>query len=63
VRWVRLADTSHIFRKTAATMLDEAGLSAREIADQLGHSKPSLTLDVYMGRGVATTRAAEALER
>ena len=28
--------TSHVFRKTAATELDRAGLSARQIADQLG---------------------------
>jgi integrase len=55
--------TSHVFRKTAATMLDEAGLSALEIANQLGHRNVSMTLDVYLGRGVATTRAAEALER
>jgi integrase len=27
--------TSHVFRKTCATILDEAGLSARAIADQL----------------------------
>lgn len=42
--------------------LDAAGLSAREIADQLGHSKPSLTQDVYMGRKAASTRAAEVFE-
>ncbi len=41
--------TSHNFRKTTATVLDEAGLSARLIADQLGHSRPSMTQDVYMG--------------
>jgi integrase len=33
--------TSHTFRKTAATILDEAALSARLVADQLGHSRPS----------------------
>jgi len=44
-------------------MLDEAGLSARAVADQLGHSRPSMTQDVYMGRKVASTAAAEALER
>jgi integrase len=54
--------TSHALRKTAATLLDAAGLSAREIADQLGHSKPSLTQDVYMGRKVASTRAANVFE-
>ena len=54
--------TSHALRKTTATLLDAAGLSAREIADQLGHAKPSLTQDTYLGRKVASTRAAEALE-
>lgn len=53
--------TSHTFRKTVATRLDEAGLSARAIADHLGHAKPSMTQDVYMGRGVASAAAAEAL--
>lgn len=55
--------TFHTFRKTVATRLDEAGFSAREIADQLGHAKPSMTLDVYMGRRVVSARAAEALDR
>lgn len=54
--------TSHSFRKTTATMLDEAGLSARVIADQLGHTRPSMTQDVYMGRKVVDARVAEALE-
>ncbi len=55
--------TSHVFRKTAATILDEAGLSARLVADQLGHSRPSMTQDVYMGRKVVSQAAADALER
>lgn len=54
--------TSHVLRKTTATMLDHAGLSARAIADQLGHANPSLTQDVYLGRQVASTGAAAALE-
>ncbi len=54
--------TSHVLRKTTATMLDHAGLSARAIADQLGHVNPSLTQDVYLGRQVASTGAAMALE-
>ena len=54
--------TSHSFRKTTATMLDEAGLSARVIADQLGHARPSMTQDVYMGRKAVDARVAEALE-
>jgi len=49
-------------RKTTATLLDEAGLSARVIADQLGHASSSLTQDVYMGRKIVDGRAVEALE-
>jgi hypothetical protein len=36
-------------------MLDEAGLSARVIADQLGHARPSMT-EVHMGRKVVDAR-------
>jgi integrase len=54
--------TSHVFRKTVATTLDSAGLSAREIADQLGHAKPSMTQDVYLGRGAVGPAAAAALD-
>jgi len=55
--------TSHVFRKTAATELDQAGLTARQIADQLGHSRPSITQDYYMGRQAVTSAAADALDR
>ena len=55
--------TSHVWRKTVATRLDEAGLSARVIADHLGHERPSMTMDTYMGRRVVSAAAAEALER
>lgn len=54
--------TSHVFRKTCATILDGAGLSARTVADQLGHSKVSMTQDVYMGRGAADPRIGAVLE-
>lgn len=57
--WVK----SHTFRKTVATRLDDAGLSARAIADQLGHAKPSMTQDVYMGRNVVSAAAARILDR
>src|SRR5664280_1635983 len=55
--------TSHVFRKTTATLLDNAGLSARAIAHQLGHAQPSLTQNVYMGRKIASPEAAHALEQ
>jgi integrase len=53
--------TSHTFRKTVATRLDELGLSARQVADQLGHARPSLTQDVSMGRRVTTKEAVHLL--
>lgn len=55
--------TSHVFRKTALTMLDDAGLPARLIADQAGHSQESMTQDVYMARKVADVRAANVLDQ
>lgn len=33
-------------------MLDNQGMTALAIADQLGHARPSMTQDVYMGRRV-----------
>ncbi len=44
-------------------MLDEAGLTARQIANQRGHSRISLTQDVYLARGVVDPQAAAALEQ
>ncbi len=55
--------TSHVFRKTAATELDRAGLTARQIADQLGHAKVSMTQDRYLGRRAGDPDVAAALDR
>jgi integrase len=52
-----LADRPRL-RQTAAAILDEQRFSAREIADVLGHSRPSLTQDVYMHRGYMHRGAA-----
>ncbi|WP_344024845.1 site-specific integrase [Pseudonocardia kongjuensis] len=54
--------TSHVYRKTVATLMDEAGLTARQAADQLGHAKVSMTQDNYFGRKIAQTGAANVLE-
>lgn len=54
--------TSHTFRRTAATILDEASLTGRLIADQLGHTRPSMTQDIYMGRRAVDSRTAQALD-
>lgn len=55
--------TTHSFRKTVATLIDDAGLSPRVGADQLGHSKVSMTQDTYMARGRVHTEVAELLDR
>ena len=55
--------TSHVFRKTAAPVLDGAGLTDREIADQRGHAQVSMTQNRYLGRRAVSSSAAEALER
>jgi integrase len=55
--------TTHSFRKTVATLIDDDGLSARVGADQLGHSKVSMTQDRYMTRGRVHTQVADLLDR
>jgi integrase len=42
--------------------MDQAGLSSRAAADQLGHAHTSVTTDVYFGRKVATPGSAGVLE-
>ena len=40
--------SSHSFRKTVATLIDDSGLSARIGADQLGHARPSMVREVLL---------------
>lgn len=54
--------TTHSFRKTLATLIDEEGLSARVGADHLGHAKVSMTQDRYMSRGRVHTEVAALLD-
>ena len=54
--------TTHTFRRTAATILDQAAIPARLVADQLGHSRPSVTQDFYLGRKGVDPQAAAALD-
>ena len=58
MEWV----TTHTWRKTTASVLDGSGITARMIADQLGHSRVSMTRDVYLGRGAVDPRVVQALE-
>lgn len=53
--------TAHTFRRTVATLLDGAGASARDSANQLGHKRASMTQDVYMSKRTVTELAAEVL--
>lgn len=55
--------TAHGFRGAVATILDDAGLSARVTADVLGHADPSMTQRRYMARGRVHPAAADALDR
>ncbi|HEY8657329.1 MAG TPA: tyrosine-type recombinase/integrase [Candidatus Limnocylindria bacterium] len=54
----------HDLRHTAATLLLEAGLHPRVVAERLGHASPSLVMNVY---GHVTERmqgeATAALDR
>ncbi|KQU30302.1 hypothetical protein ASG69_04390 [Rhodococcus sp. Leaf225] len=54
--------TGHTFRRTVASVLDEEKLSARVTADQLGHSRPSETMDRYMARGTVRHEVAAILD-
>jgi integrase len=55
--------STHSFRKTVATLIDDEGLSARIGADQLGHSRVSMTQDRCMSRGEVHTEVADLLDR
>lgn len=49
--------TSHVLRKTVASVLDEAGLSAKETWMQLEHTSTATTQEHYISRHGPTTTA------
>jgi hypothetical protein len=51
------------FARRVATRLDEAGVTPRQVAGQLDHANPSMTLGVYFGRPVISAAAAQVLNR
>jgi len=53
--------TPHTLRRTVATLLDEAGQPIALAANQLGHSDPSMTARVYLGRKGDMSAAAKVL--
>lgn len=61
VTCIRTRTSSLSFRRSLRGSLDEAGLSAREIADYLGHDRVSMTQDVYVNRKTVDDSAAHAL--
>ncbi|MBB5162495.1 tyrosine recombinase XerC [Mycobacterium sp. AZCC_0083] len=69
-RWIEVRNdlgvpgvTTHSFRKSVATLIDDEGLSARIGADHLGHTRISMTQDKYMARGRVHTAVADLLDR
>ncbi|WP_158441143.1 tyrosine-type recombinase/integrase [Kribbella steppae] len=54
--------TAHVFRRTTATILADSGQTPRKIADQLGHSLTSTTIDQYIGRRARNPEAASLLD-
>jgi integrase len=53
--------TSHVWRRTVGTLLDEAGLAVAEIADQLGNTR-AVAEKHYIRTRATNTKGAAALE-
>ena len=53
---------SHTFRKTGATLMDTAGRTPRNVADQLGHNGIVMGQSRYIRRDATTSGAAAVLE-
>lgn len=47
---------SHTFRRTVATLANKSGVPVNEIADQLGHANPAMTMSAYLGRDAMGSR-------
>lgn len=59
----KLNSTSRTNRsRKRLTALDQHGLTARDIAEYLGHQNPSLTQDVYMAKNTGGAKATSAME-
>jgi integrase len=54
--------TSHVFRKTAATILHEAGISERGIGEHIGHTDRATLMNVYLGTADVDPRLVNALD-
>ncbi len=54
--------TSHVFRKTAATIVHEAGVSDLSLGEHIGHTDRSSLLNVYLGSPDLDPRLINALD-
>lgn len=57
--WVK--QPTHVLRKTTATMMADAGVPDRQIADYLGHSSPVITQSFYIHQGRVSGAPADAI--
>lgn len=55
--------TAHGLRRTTATVLNAAGLTARDIADYLGHADTDVTEAHYIQRQAGALRSAQAIDK
>jgi integrase len=53
--------SSHVCRRTVATLMHDAGIDDRSIADQLGHRSTTVTNDRYLVTRAVRTGAAQVL--
>ncbi|WP_341770973.1 tyrosine-type recombinase/integrase [Actinocrispum wychmicini] len=53
---------THVGRKTVATALDQAGHTARQVADQLGHSNSRTTEKHHIEQGLGNPAAAADID-
>lgn len=60
---IHLATRAHAEPTGPTAVIRSRGLSARIGADQLGHTRPSMTQDVYMSRERVHTEVAAVLDR
>lgn len=54
--------TAHTCRHTSITIMDQQGISPREISGYSGHARPSFTQDRYMDRRQQSGAAAKAID-
>ena len=54
--------TTHVLRKTSATILHEAGVSDLSIGEHIGHTDRASLMNVYLGAGDLDVRLVDAMD-